>query len=236
MSQVVPESTGQEGASWSCEREVTIKVTTLQMCIKDNVSQGVEYDFPISRLIYCGTDTQREDTFTFVTKEDTGDSLAATHHCYVFRCVSPEKARTLALCVAKAYHLAFRVWQEEQGLLSDHPERDLIFEPYPSNDEEISKAHTPEMLRKRLEDFLGSGSSGEEPVVPKPPLKAQLSRRPSVLQSEHGEEMAAAFQQALASKRPGLLDMNLDSDEVLRLTMGALAKHSDPGSLEDLMH
>ena len=235
MSQVVPEPTEQEGASWTSEREVTIKVTTLQMCIKDKLSHGVEYDFPVSRLIYCGTDTQREDTFIFVTKEDT-EPGTVTHHCYVFRCVSADKARTLTLCVAKAYHLAFRVWQEEQGLLSDHPERELIFEPYPSNAEEISKARTPEMLRKRLEEFLGSGSSGEEPVVPKPPTKAMLGRRPSVLQSEHGEEMSAAFQQAMASKRPGLLDMNLDSDEVMRLTIGALTKHSDPGSLENLIH
>ena len=205
------------------------------MCIKDKLSQGVEYDFPISRLIYCGTDTQREDIFTFVTREGTAEP-GVTHHCYVFRCVSADKARTLALCVAKAYHLAFRVWQEEQGLLLDHPERELIFEPYPSNAEEISKARTPEMLRKKLEDFLGSGSSGEEQVVPKPPTKAQLGRRPSVLQSEHGEEMSAAFQQALASKRPGLPEMNLDSDEVMRLTVGALTKHSDPGSLETLIH
>ena len=204
------------------------------MCIKDKLSQGVEYDFPISRLIYCGTDTSHPDTFVFVTKEDGVDSEAPTHQGYVFRCVSAEKARTLALCVAKAYHLAFRVWQEEQGFLSDHPERNLIFEPYPSNEEEISKARTPDMLRKRVEEFLGSGSSGEEPVVPKP--KVLVNRRPSVLMSEHGEEMSATFQQALASKRPGHLEMNLDTEDVIRLTVGALTKHSDPGSSENLIH
>ncbi|KAI6656330.1 hypothetical protein LOD99_1130 [Oopsacas minuta] len=233
---MVPEPVETQGATRGVEQDVTIKVTTLQMCIKDKVSQGVEYDFPISRLIYCGTDTNHTDTFIFITKEDGVDSEAPTHHGYVFRCVSPEKARTLALCVAKAYHLAFKVWKEEQGLATNHPERDLIFEPYPSNAEEISKAHTPDMLRKRVEEFLGSGSSGEDPVVPKPSPKAIVSRRPSVLLSEHGEEMSAAFQQALASKRPGLLEMNLDTDEVMRLTVGTLAKHSDPGSLENLMH
>ena len=206
------------------------------MCIKDKLSQGVECDFPISRLIYCGTDPTQPDTFVFVTKEDRADSEAPTHQGYVFRCVSPEKARTLALCVAKAYHLAFRVWREGQGLLSHHPERDLIFEPYPSNEEEISKARTPDMLRKRVEEFLGSGSSGEDPVVPKPSPKALASRRPSVLQSEHGEEMAATFQQVLASKRPGHLEMNLDTEDVIRLTVGAMTKHSDPGSLENLIH
>lgn len=227
-----------QGASENSARAVSIKVTTLEVRVKEQVSQRVEYEFPVSRLCYCGTDATHQDVFTFVTKEDRPESDGTTHHGYVFRCHSPEKARVLAMCVAKAYHLAFRVWREEHGLIADHPERASIFEPYPSNEEEIHKARTPEMLRRKLDEFLGSNSSGEEieSPQPKPKPKPRVDRRPSVLQSEHGEEMSAAFLELIASKRPGLVPTNIDSDEMMRLTIGALSKHSDPGSLESLLH
>jgi hypothetical protein len=222
---------GEEG------EDVRVRVTTTNLRVKKVEGGEVLWDLPLFRVSYCGTDRTQHRAFTFVAKNTDGE-----FYCYVFRCVSEDKAYALALAVAKAFYLAYQILQEQQGQFPAPPDRECLFEPQLPSDTQ----RTPPRPRIALQlpAQQEAVTAGQKDDLTQPP--SLRVTRPSL--SSEAESITAAADDdfarlAKARSNPDILRSTIAVQDVRGGALDMLHLHADPsshvatplGSTEDLL-
>ena len=214
-------------------QDVTIKVTTRNLRIKNHISKAVLQNIPIFHVSYCGTDKEHPEVFSFVAKEPESNQF----FCFVFKSLKEEKSYALALSLAKAFYLAYQIVLAEQGKFpeSEAPPRDTVFEPQTNNDtmETPARPDITTILQqsgKSDDRPADTGGFGDLEITDSPQMEIT---RPSTSDSHMSTESIDEDFVRLAKARsnPDILRSTLDTHEVTTVSFDALKIHADPASV-----